>query len=389
MNKKLLILSLVILLVLTTGCTFSDQATLIGIVTSVDLGKDGVQVELQTEDQLYSVTISKMQTDIVESFDQIIIGAEIEVSGEEIAGMDLPLIVADSVRIINSPHPLTNSNWILTSLSDQKPINYYQPTLQFEVDRVSGTTGCNHYGGIYHIEDDTIRFDGVFSTEMACVEPEGMMDQELIFLETLRDVVRFSLTDRELVLFTSDDRYLEFSFSDSTTGNTPSEDHDDTVSVESPTEDPENLDPENIAPPWEFNLFQDSTTGISIYIPQSWIVTGIVDGEYAIFQSFPEDRYVGGEPIEEGDTKCDLIIQTMGMSIDEVEQQIKSSPMTSILSEEPYILNSGQVGNRLEIDSMGKSISFVSELSGRVVSFTCFGDFSLVDEIALTIFVSE
>jgi heat shock protein HslJ len=67
--------------------------------------------------------------------------------------------------------------------------------LQFEADQVSGTMGCNHYGGIYQINDDTIKFEGVFSNEMAFVEPEGIMDQEQIFLEALQAVVRFSLTD--------------------------------------------------------------------------------------------------------------------------------------------------------------------------------------------------
>jgi hypothetical protein len=155
--------------------------------------------------------------------------------------------------------------------------------------------------------------------------------------------------------------------------------------VESPTQVSENQDPANIASPWEYNLYQDAETGIDIYIPQSWIVTGIVEGEFAILQSYPVDKYVSGEPLEEGDNKCDLTVQPLGMSSDEVLGQMKSSPMTSILSDESFTLNSGQVGNRLELDSMGKSISFVTELGGRVVVFTCFGDFSLVDEIAVTI----
>jgi hypothetical protein len=104
MKNKLLSLSLAILLVFATGCAFSGQAKQVGIITQVELGKDGVQVELQTDDLLYSVTISRIQTEIIGNFDQIILGAEIEVSGEEIDGMDPPLIVADSVWVISSPH---------------------------------------------------------------------------------------------------------------------------------------------------------------------------------------------------------------------------------------------------------------------------------------------
>ena len=385
MKKIRLSLSLVILLVLATGCALSGQANHFGIITQVELGKDGVQVILQTDDLLYSVTISKIQTEIIGSFDQIVVGAEIEVSGEEIYGMDPPLIVADSVRIIKSPHPLTGSAWILTSFNDREPVSDYQPTLQFEADQVSGTTGCNNYGGTYQINGDTIKLEGVFSTEKACLDPEGLMDQEKLFLETLRDVVKFSLADGELILSADGERYLRFSSYDSISVGSYTENPDDTVSVESPTEVSEDQDSAIIPPPWDHNRYQDAKTGISIYIPQSWIVTGIVEGEYAILQSYPEDKYVGGEPLEEGDTKCDLSVHPLGMGLDEVLEQIKTSPMTSILSEEPFTLISGQIGNRLEIDNMGKSINFVAELGGRGVVFSCFGDFSLVDEIAVTI----
>lgn len=387
MKNKRVCLYLIILLVIATGCTLTGQANQVGIVTQVELGKDGVQVKLLTDDLHYSVTISRIQTEIIGSFDQIVVGAEIEVSGEEIDGMNPPLIVADSVRIISSPHLLTGSTWILTTFNDQKPISDYQPTLQFEGDQVSGTTGCNHYGGTYQINKDTIKFEGVFITEMACLDPDGLMDQEQIFLETMRDVFKFILTDEELVLSAYGERYLRFSSYDSISVSQPTDNN--TVSVESQTEFPEDQDSAIITPPWDYNLYQDAKTGIGIYIPQSWIVTGIVEGEYALLQSYPEEKYVGGEPLEEGDTKCDLSIQPLGMSSEEVVDQMKSFPMTTILSEEPFSLNSGQVGNRLEIDSMGKSISFVTEIGWRVVVFTCFGDFSLVDEIAVTISANE
>ena len=49
-----------------------------GTITQVEQGKDGIQVELQTDGLLYSVTISKIQTEVVGSFDQIKVGTEIE-----------------------------------------------------------------------------------------------------------------------------------------------------------------------------------------------------------------------------------------------------------------------------------------------------------------------
>jgi hypothetical protein len=40
-----------------------------------------------------------------------------------------------------------------------------------------------------------------------------------------------------------------------------------------------------VVPPAGFKEYQDAVAGISIYIPENWTVTGVVDGEYAIFQS--------------------------------------------------------------------------------------------------------
>ena len=41
------------------------------------------------------------------------------------------------------------------------------------------------------------------------------------------------------------------------------------------------------------------------------------------------------------------------------------------------------------IDSMGQATVFITELNQRAVILTCFGDFTLVDEIAVTLNISE
>ncbi|MGB2955689.1 MAG: hypothetical protein WBB64_06935, partial [Anaerolineales bacterium] len=106
-------------------------------------------------------------------------------------------------------------------------------------------------------------------------------------------------------------------------------------------------------PPVGFIEYQDPSTGISIYIPGSWTVTGVIEGQYAIFSSYPEDKYVGGGKRESGDTKCDLNIRPQGESVDNLIQQWKSNDMTTILSEQEIILSSGQPGFRFELNNMG------------------------------------
>jgi hypothetical protein len=151
--------------------------------------------------------------------------------------------------------------------------------------------------------------------------------------------------------------------------------------------DPTPLPP--FEPPLGFQEYQDPSAGISIYIPGSWTVTGVFEGQYAIFSSYPEDKYVGGGRRESGDTKCDLNIRPQGESADNLTQQWKSNDMTTILSEQEIILSSGQPGFRFELNSMGRANALITEINGRVIVLTCFGNFTLFDEIAVTLKTSE
>jgi hypothetical protein len=142
-------------------------------------------------------------------------------------------------------------------------------------------------------------------------------------------------------------------------------------------------------PPFGFKEYQDSVAGVSVHIPESWVVIGAVDGQYAIFLSYPEDKYIGGEAFDPGDTKCDLNLHTVVTSMGDLIQQWKSNSLTTIVSEQDIVLQSGQLARKLVIDSMGRSMSLVAEIDRRVVVFTCFGDFALFDKIAFTLKASE
>ena len=63
--------------------------------------------------------------------------------------------------------------------------------------------------------------------------------------------------------------------------------------------------------------------------------------------------------------------------------------MTTILSEREIILSSGQPGFRFELNNMGRANALITEINGRVVVLTCFGDFTLFDEITETLKTSE
>lgn len=60
-----------------------------------------------------------------------------------------------------------------------------QITLRIEDGEISGSSGCNNYQGAIVIESGEIIVTDLSATEMACPEPEGVMEQETLYLSLL------------------------------------------------------------------------------------------------------------------------------------------------------------------------------------------------------------
>ena len=280
---------------------------------------------------------------------------------------------------------LAGATWVLMELNGETPLAESRTTLQLAAEQLSGNTGCNHYGGSYEIKGDSLRFDGIYSTEMACLEPDGLMDQELIYLDLLRGADQFELNADVLTVYAESNPILVFVIqSDEPVSAEPTLEPDTSVAVEAAPSPTSTTSP-IFEPPEGWNPYQDPVTNISLFIPEDWIVTGIIEGEYAILQSYPEDKYVGGERREEGDTKCDLSIRPEGERAEDMIEQWQSDPMTAIVSQEEFSFQTGGTGQRFVIDSLGRATVFLAEINQRVVLLACFGDFSRVDAIARTL----
>jgi heat shock protein HslJ len=106
--------------------------------------------------------------------------------------------------------PLDGTSWMLTAYRKTRPISRTTITATFEDGQVRGSAGCNSYGGSYQVSDDTITVGAIAITEMACLEPEGAMDQELMFVEFLTDAQTFRLADGQLQILRSDGEALTF-----------------------------------------------------------------------------------------------------------------------------------------------------------------------------------
>ena len=77
---------------------------------------------------------------------------------------------------------LKGTSWKLVSYDGKFPIEGREITAIFTGAEISGSAGCNHYFGSYKVKGDEITIEGLGWTEMACLDPEGIMEQEVIVM---------------------------------------------------------------------------------------------------------------------------------------------------------------------------------------------------------------
>jgi heat shock protein HslJ len=127
-----------------------------------------------------------------------------------LAGIAILALVACQGAESAASDPLDGTSWVLMAYRKTRPISGTTITATFEDGQVRGSAGCNSYSGSYQISGDTITVGAVAITEMACLEPEGVMEQELLFVEFLTDAQTFRLADGQLQTFRPDGEALTF-----------------------------------------------------------------------------------------------------------------------------------------------------------------------------------
>jgi len=95
---------------------------------------------------------------------------------------------------------LNGTEWQLLYIRKSTPIAGRPITISFEDGQVNGSSGCNSYFGEYSVKANEISFGPLASTEMACMDPEGIMDQEYEYLTFLSEVVTYSIEGDQLIL---------------------------------------------------------------------------------------------------------------------------------------------------------------------------------------------
>jgi len=105
---------------------------------------------------------------------------------------------------------LGGSRWIATMINNGRGgvasiVEGTVVTAEFGTDgRVGGSGGCNRFSGEYTFEGDGLAIGPVASTRMACLEPEGVGQQENAYFAALARVASWSFREERLQLRAAD-----------------------------------------------------------------------------------------------------------------------------------------------------------------------------------------
>jgi heat shock protein HslJ len=101
----------------------------------------------------------------------------------------------------SAPHSLSGTEWILDTLNGQAPMASTAITLNFTEDTIGGLASCNSYGGPYKTSAiGEFSVEEIEMTEMDCPQPNGIMEQEQEFINTLVIVESFAIKGENLEL---------------------------------------------------------------------------------------------------------------------------------------------------------------------------------------------
>ncbi len=122
----------------------------------------------------------------------------------------LAAAVASCGAIAGGGQSLEGTSWLLIEFNGEGLIPGTRITARFEDGQVRGSSGCNSYGGAYNLKGEEIAIGQVAMTEMACMDPAGVMDQEYNYLEALNNAASVEVSAERMTMLTSDGIALSF-----------------------------------------------------------------------------------------------------------------------------------------------------------------------------------
>jgi len=110
---------------------------------------------------------------------------------------------------------LSGTAWTLISYNGESLIPGSSMTAIFDGREVNGGASCNHYFGSYQTKGSQILIEGLGWTEMACLEPEGIMGQEQSLMSIFGQAATYAIQDQILQIKTDKGETLIFQSADS------------------------------------------------------------------------------------------------------------------------------------------------------------------------------
>ncbi len=136
-------------------------------------------------------------------------------------GDTLELVDADGTVVLRfataSVTPLIGTAWTATGINNGRGgvvslLAGTEATALFADDgRVAGSAGCNRFTATFVVAGSTITIGPAAATRRACLDPDGVMDQEAWFLAALPRATRLAIDGDRLDL-RDDDGALQVSF---------------------------------------------------------------------------------------------------------------------------------------------------------------------------------
>jgi heat shock protein HslJ len=99
---------------------------------------------------------------------------------------------------------LAGTQWVLTSLNGKAPMEDTEITLRFEKEFLSGSMGCNNYGGgrdsgkYSRTDRGMLKVRQLAVTVQLCSEPEGIMEQEEAYIDALLSAETYRVIEDRL-----------------------------------------------------------------------------------------------------------------------------------------------------------------------------------------------
>ena len=121
-----------------------------------------------------------------------------------IAVLSAAVLVLGACSIPNSS--LEDAKWFLESYGEQNNmitvIESSEITVTFDSaqSEVGGSAGCNTYFAGYEVSGNELAIFEMAYTEMACISPEGIMEQEQEYLSLLASAQSFEIDGATLII---------------------------------------------------------------------------------------------------------------------------------------------------------------------------------------------